>query len=164
MKIRTKTLWRVPVFCLVASWISFYVTIYLGQYCFVVKKLGDDGVMNSSIDPVASAIFKGTLFLGVLLLGGLWAFRTMTKKEIAYSAGIISAIYLILALLQMSFPTILGSGNFTVAALRNWVATFSFALFKISNSPHFALLASSFIPLLFIPFGRKTIKNTSGDS
>ena len=37
MKVRIQTLWKVPVFCMVASWISFSITVYLGRFLFWCK-------------------------------------------------------------------------------------------------------------------------------
>ena len=102
MKMRLRTLWRVPVYCLIASWISFYATVYLARFFFVVKSVGADGVTNVSADPVRSTIFHAVLFLAVLLIGGLWAFRSMTRAEIAVSAAIMTAVYLSVVLFQLN--------------------------------------------------------------
>lgn len=40
MHIRLHTLWRVPVYCLISSYVSFYVTTYLGSAFFVVRTEG----------------------------------------------------------------------------------------------------------------------------
>ena len=56
------------------------------------------------MDPLRSTLFQGVLFLAILLLGGLWAFRSMTKLEIAASAALISAVYLVVILLQLYLP------------------------------------------------------------
>ena len=56
MKLRLNTLWRVPVFCFVFSWISYYLTIYIGGFFFTVKTIGADGITELSADPVRSAI------------------------------------------------------------------------------------------------------------
>ena len=58
--------------------------VYLGRFFFVVQDMGPDGVIQISADPIRSAIFHGVLFLVVLFVGGLWAFRNMTKTEIVY--------------------------------------------------------------------------------
>ena len=88
MTIRPQTLWRVPVFCAVASAVSFFLTVYLGRFFFVVETTGADGVPVISADPLRSALFNGVLFVLVLLAGGLLAFRSMTRREIAVSAAI----------------------------------------------------------------------------
>lgn len=158
MHIRLHTLWRVPVFCLISSYVSFYVTVYLGSAFFVVRTMGADGVTNVSADPVRSAIFDGALFLIVLALGGLWAFRSMTRAEIALSAGIISAVYLIVVVLQLTVPSFPLSLSMQLAKFFNWTGTVSSWLLRLTDHFAFSTIAACFAPLLFIPFGRKTVK------
>lgn len=158
MHIRLHTLWRVPVFCLISSYVSFYVTVYLGSAFFVVRTMGADGVTNVSADPVRSAIFDAVLFLIVLALGGLWAFRSMTRAEIALSAGIISAVYLIVVVLQLTVPSFPLSLSMQLAKFFNWTGTVSSWLLRLTDHFAFSTIAACFAPLLFIPFGRKTVK------
>ena len=68
MQMQAKNLWKVPVYCAVASWISFYATVYLGRFFFVVQEIDANGVIQVSADPIRSAIFNGVLFLVVLFL------------------------------------------------------------------------------------------------
>ena len=100
MNVRVNTLWRVPVFYLCASWISFYLTVYLG-FLYLVKTTGADGVTEVSVDPIRSTIFDLVLLLAVLLLGGLWAFRSMTRREIAASAALLILPMLAIVLTQL---------------------------------------------------------------
>ena len=51
MKIRGNTLWRVPVFCILASVVCYYLTIYLGGMFYAVKTVDADGTIQASIDP-----------------------------------------------------------------------------------------------------------------
>lgn len=158
MNMRFNTLWRVPIFCTVASWISFYLTAYLGRYFFVVKTVGVDGVTEVSADPLRSAIFNGGLFLIVLLLGGLWAFHSMTKVEIAVSSAILFAIYLALILMQpylSNFPVSLSA---KLAAFQNWRGIFSSFILRLTNHFNFSVLLSTLTPFLFVPFGRKSVR------
>lgn len=161
MKIRINTLWRVPVFCLVSSWVSFYLTIYLGRFFFIVKTVGVDGVSEVSADPLRSAIFNGGLFLIVLLLGGLWAFRTMTRAEIAISAAIISAIYLALTLMQLYLPNFPASINVELATFQNWISILSSGLYKITGRFNLSVLSANLAPFLFVPSGRKAIRSSN---
>lgn len=156
MKLRAKTLWKVPVFCFIAGWIGFYVTVYLGRFFFVVEQMGADGIINGSADPVRSAIFHWVLFLAVLLTGGLWAFRAMTKAEIAVSAAIGSAIYLLTVLAQLLIPDFPVSLTLIFAYIQDWISTPASLLFRLTNNLPASAIMSSFAPLLFIPFGRKT--------
>lgn len=156
MKIRIQTLWKVPVFCMVASWISFYLTVYIGGFFFTVKTVGADGVTQVSADPVRSAIFHIALFLIVLLVGGLWVFRSMSKAEVTVSAGIASGIYLLIVLAQLYISNFPLSMSVTLAYIQNWTGTLSSFLLKLTDNLALSVILSSFAPLLFIPFGRKT--------
>ena len=125
MNVRIRTLWKVPVYCVVASWISFYLTVYLGGFFFTVKTVGADGVTQVSADPIRSAIFNMALFLIVLLIGGLWAFRSMSKAEIAVSSAIASGIFLLIVLAQLYIPSFPISLSIRLAYIQNWTGTVS---------------------------------------
>lgn len=153
MKLRPGTLWRVPVFCIIASWLSYYITIY-GGFFYVVRTTGADGAVEVSVDPLRSTLFQGVLFLAILLLGGLWAFRSMTKLEIAASAALISAVYLVVILLQLYLPGFPPALSVWLAPFQNWKGILSSLLLRFINF-HLALAASAFAPFLFVPFGRR---------
>ena len=153
MKLRPRTLWRVPVFCIIASWLSYYITIY-GGFLYMVRTTGADGAVEVSVDPLRSTIFQGVLFLAILLLGGLWAFRSMTKLEIAASAALISAVYLVVLLLQLYLPGFPPALSVWLAPFQNWKGILSSLLLRFINF-HLALAASAFAPFLFVPFGRR---------
>ena len=153
MKLRPGTLWRVPVFCIIASWLSYYITIY-GGFLYMVRTPGADGAVEVSVDPLRSTIFQGVLFLAILLLGGLWAFRSMTKLEIAASAALISAVYLVVILLQLYLPGFPLALSVWLAPFQNWKGILSSLLLRFMNF-HLALAASAFAPFLFVPFGRR---------
>lgn len=153
MKLRPRTLWRVPVFCIIASWLSYYITIY-GGFFYVVRTTGADGAVEVSVDPLRSTLFQGVLFLAILLLGGLWAFRSMTKLEIAASAALISALYLVVILLQLYLPGFPPALSVWLAPFQNWKGILSSLLLRFMNF-HLALAASAFAPFLFVPFGRR---------
>ena len=155
MKVRIQMLWKVPVYCAVASWISFYLTVYLGGFFFTVKTVGADGVTQVSADPIRSAIFNALLFLVVLLVGGLWAFRSMSKAEIAVSSTIASTIYLLIVLAQLFISSFPLSLSVTLAYIQNWTSTVSSFLLKLTDNLTVSVILSSFAPMLFIPFGRK---------
>ena len=156
MKVRIQTLWKVPVYCAVASWISFYLTVYLGGFFFTVKTVGADGITQVSADPIRSAIFNAVLFLIVLLVGGLWAFRSMSKAEIAASSAITSGIYLLIALAQLYILNFPLSLSVILAYIQNWISIVSSLILKLTDNLTASVILSSFAPLLFIPFGRKT--------
>lgn len=162
MKIRLNTLWRVPAFCLAASWVTFQLTIRMGWF-FVVKTTGPDGVVNASIDPVRSTIFDVALFLLVLLAGGLWFFRSMTKAEIAASAAIIAAFYLTVTLLELILPSFSVTLGVMLAEFFDWTSTIASLLYQAVHQLEFSTILACFAPFLFIPFGKNAIKQVSAE-
>ena len=89
----------------------------------------------------------------VLFVGGLWAFRNMTKKEIAVSAAIMTAVYLLLDLAQIIAPNY--STSLFFAYIQNWNAIPASFLFSLTDNLTVSSIISSFSPLLFILFARK---------
>lgn len=157
MKVRKQTLWRVPAYCLIASWLSFYVTVYLGDAFFMVRTIGEVGLLATNVNIVRYVLFNSALFLIVLLLGGLWAFRSMTRVEIAVSAGIMTVVYLIVLGIQLSLPQFPTSATFIIAIFQTWPGILSHLLALVTG-PHVLLAVTCFLaPLLFIPFGRKQV-------
>ena len=120
----------------------------------MVRTTGADGAVEVSVDPLRSTLFQGVLFLAILLLGGLWAFRSMTKLEIAASAALISALYLVVILLQLYLPGFPPALSVWLAPFQNWKGILSSLLLRFMNF-HLALAASAFAPFLFVPFGRR---------
>lgn len=155
MKIRLSVLWKVPVLCVVNGLLSYYLTIYLGGFFFVVETVGADGVEQFGADPLRSEIFNGVLFLLLLLLGGHFALRTMTKVEIGVSALIAAALYGAVVLAQICVPDFPLSVSIQLAPFQNWVTIPSSLLLAVTDHFNFSALASCFTPLLFVPFGKK---------
>jgi len=154
MRLRKISLMAVPVYCAVSSWISFYLTVYIGAHFYVVKSLDASGVTRVEIDPVRAVILNAALFLLVLVVGGL-LLRRMTRTELAVSAGIAAAIYLLIVVCQLLLPDFpLGLGV-ALAYVQNWTGTLASFLMKLGFGLNLAVILSSFAPLLFIPFGKK---------
>ena len=157
MTIRPQTLWRVPVFCAVASAVSFFLTVYLGRFFFVVETTGADGVPVISADPLRSALFNGVLFVLVLLAGGLLVFRSMTRREIAASAALFAGIDLVLCLLQLLAPDLRSPLLVPVALIQNWTAVPTSALYHLTGHLPVSALVACFSPFLFVPFGKRSV-------
>lgn len=158
MGIRLRTLWRVPVFCLAAGYISFYITVCLGHFFYVVKTVGADGVLELSLHPVRLPVWHGALFVLFLLVGGLWCFRSMTKAEIALSAVIAVALYLAVTIPELIVPGCLYSLSLsltvTLMKLDKWTSGLYYLLYTVTGQIGLSAVVSSFAPLLFIPFGK----------
>ena len=158
MKIRLKTLWRVPVFCLAAGWLTSYITIHMGWF-FAVQTPGEDGVINVSVDPIRGELLHAALFALVLLIGGLWLFRSMTRAEIAVSATIVVTFYLIIVVAELIVPNcffnVSPSLSIALILLQDWKTNLSSLLWAITDQFELSLVVSCFAPFLFVPFGRK---------
>ena len=156
MKFEVKNLWKVPVYCAVSSWASFYITAYLGRFFFVVKEMGTDGIITVSADPVRSAIFNVISFLLVLLVGVIWAFRNMTKQEIIASSAIASVIYLLITVLQLTITDL--PTSFMLACFQSWIAIPNSLLYALTGNLVVSALISCFSPMMFILFRVKRRK------
>ena len=160
MKMRRCTLWRVPVYCVIASILSYYLTIALSfLYIDTDVSVDAEGAIETMINPVRSAVLEGALFLAVLMVGGFCFFQSMTKKEIAVSAAIMSAIYLVIGIWQIwitpPFPLWLA-----IIQVQNWISHLAFVLIRLlESSILLCTFLSCFAPFLFVLFG-KDVDNT----
>lgn len=156
MRIRPKTLWRVPVLCTLGSWISYYLTIYLGGFFFVVKTVRADGVTEVSADRLRVNLFHGVIFLAVLLCGWLLV-RSMSRAEIAVSAGILTAVYLALDLVQLYGPGFPVEVSLFLAEFRELGGVVGSWLLQLTGNFTLSVLLADFYPFLFVFFGRRKI-------
>ena len=130
----SRTLWKAPVYCAAASWIIFYLTIYLGRFFFTVETVGADGTAQLSVDPVRYVVFDAALSLIVLLIGGLVVFRSMSKAEIGISAGIAAGIYLLIVLVQLYIPSFPISLSVSLAHFQTWTGTAASFFMKLTDN------------------------------
>lgn len=156
MKIRARTLWRVPVFCLLASLVTYWLTIYGGVF-YIQRTVGADGTVQLSTDPLRTALFSGVLFLAVLLVGGLWAFRSMSRREIALSAALLIAPMLAVVIAQLALPSFPVEVSLFLSRFYEWTGSLAYLLMRLSLPLPAATVAAQFAPLLFVPFGRREV-------
>ena len=147
--------WRIPAYCAVAGIVTFWLTVMIGGRFVAVTGMGADGIPTISVDPIRSALFNGILFVAVLLLGGLWFLKGMTKREIAVSASIASLIYLLLVALQIYLPDLAGRYVMQISHLQNWIAIPGALLSQLIRDVRAGIWMTNFTPFLFILFGRK---------
>ena len=151
MNIRVGTLWRVPVFCLLSSLACYWLTIFPGALIYVNRTVGENGTIEVSTDPVRSV-----LFLSVLLAGGLWAFRSMTRREIAASAALLILPMLAIVLGQLFLPAFPLKVSLFLSRFYCWTGNLASLLMQLSLPLPAATILAQFAPLLFILFGRRT--------
>lgn len=154
---RIRTLWRVPVFCLLASAVSYWLTIFPGYLFYVKRAVNADGSIEVSADPLRSTLLHIALFLLVLLAGGMWAFRSMTRREIAFSAALLILPMLAVVLAQLWLPSFPVNVSMFLSPFYNWNGSLSSLLIQCSFPLPAATIISQFAPLLFVPFGRQDV-------
>lgn len=157
MNIRVRTLWRVPVFCLLASLLCYWLTIFPGYLFYVKRVVNADGSVEVSTDPLRTLLFQGALFLLVLLIGGLWAFRSMTRREIACSAALLVLPMLAIVLAQLLLPAFPLNVSLFLARFYTWTGNLASLLMQCSLPLSAATVAAQLAPLLFIPFGQRKV-------
>lgn len=72
-----KTWWKVPLYCIVASWVSFQLETILGRWTLVTLP---DGSLTT--DFTRWRIMEAVLLAAIVCVGGFLFFRRMTRKEI----------------------------------------------------------------------------------
>lgn len=152
---RVRTLWRVPVFCLLASAVSYWLTIFPGYLFYVNRVANADDSIEVSVDPLRSTLLQIALFLLVLLPGGLWAFRSMARRGIACSAALLILPMLAIVLAQLWFPGFPPKVSVFLSPFYNWSRSLSSLLMRCSLPLPAATIIAQFAPLLFVPFGRR---------
>lgn len=157
MKLRKNMLWRVVLYFPIASFISGYISLLLSPFCFQ-RVTNPDGVVSAVVDPLKEGLLNGGLLLAVFLIGGLVFFRSMTRKEIVASAGILTAIEIILLLLAQVAPQLASNifnGPFWMMfSIFSMVASY---IARVLPVPVLPGLIAAFTPMLFVVFGKKSI-------
>ena len=155
MKKFPRSWWRIPAYCAAAGIVTFWLTVMIGGRFVAVTGMGADGIPTISVDPLRSALFNGVLFVAVLLLGGLWFLKGMTKREIAVSAAIASLIYLLLVAFQIYLPDLAGRYVMQITHLQNWIAIPGALLSQLTRDIRVGIWLTNFTPFLFLLFGKK---------
>ena len=156
MKNRKKTLWKVVLYFPIASLIGGYLRVALSSL-YMHRVTNPDGTLSAVVDPLKEGLVNGGLLLVVILIGGIVFFRTMSRKEIAQSAAILTAIEVILVLLEQVAPnfirTIFIGPLGMMFSLFSMVASYIAIVLPVPVLPH---LIAALTPMVFVFFGRKT--------
>jgi hypothetical protein len=154
MGIKKKTLWRVPLFCILAGVVSFNAIVFLAGRLITVR-LPDGSV---TADHTRVLILYGAIFVATVMLGGLVFFRNMTRKEIFFSASIVVAFGLATNLTQWALGLTTGRGAvfFLYASqIFEWSSVVPLLLYRLHQNLWLGACVGSLTPYLFIPFGKK---------
>ena len=152
MKIRTQKLWQLPLYYLAASWLSFYAIVLAGPF-FTNLTTDETGASVLSADPMRLLILHGIILAAVILIGGLWLCRSMTHREIAVSAGILSAVFLVPTVCNLAIPG--WHLPIFLVYFQTVNGIVSSALFRLTGQFELSAYVASFTPMLFVLFGKK---------
>ena len=149
-----KSWWKIPLYCIVTSWICFQLEIrLLGRWAIITLP---DGSISS--DNTRWMIICAILFIVVVCIGGFLFFHKMTHKEIFLSASILAVLNIVLGvftyLTQRTFPA------FTMlwSELTEWDSVFSQILFRLGlNEWLSAVIIWVLPPYVFLLFGKEKI-------
>lgn len=148
--------WKVPVYCIIAGWLCFQLMFnVLG--CFAIMPLAD-GTITS--DNTRWMILSGLAFAAVLAIGGFIFFRSMSKKEIFYSASVMVVLNVILGLITYRI-----NGFIFFLEISEWHSFVSQILYKLNVNDWVNAGIRCMTPYLFIPFGKgQTAKLKRGET
>lgn len=141
--------WKVPLYCLIASWICFQLEVRL-LLRFAIVTLPDGSI---SSDSTRSLIVFALVFMAVLLIGGLAFFRKISRMELLVSALVMVVLNAVVTLIAYKVQ-----GMFALywSEFTEWSIFIPQLLYKLGMEPD-NLLAGVLrwlAPLLFVAFGR----------
>ncbi len=142
--------WKVPLYCLIASWICFQLEVRL-LLRFAIVTLPDGSI---SSDSTRSLIVFALVFMAVLLIGGLAFFRKISRRELLVSALVMVVLNAVVTLIAYK-----AQGMFALywSEFTEWSIFIPQLLYKLGMEPDNLLagVLSWLAPLLFVPFGKK---------
>jgi len=152
MKVRIGQLWKVPLFCLAAGYLSFYV------YVFFISRFGVTVLPDGSYttNQLVTTLFSFLLFGGTLFTGH-YLFRNMTRKEVFLSASILVVFHLIVQTLQLvssNYDLTFRIGLYMTYATE-WCRIISILIHSVTNNVWIGAFVICFAPYLFVIIKRK---------
>lgn len=151
-----KSWWRIPLYCMAASWICFQFEIDLLSRWTIVTL--PDGSIES--DPTRWMVMSALLFLAVVCIGGFLFFRKMTRKEIFFSASILAALNIVLGIFTYLTQRTFMSFTLLWSELTEWDRVFSQILFQLGlNEWLSAAIVWILPPYIFLIFGKRDAGN-----
>lgn len=152
MKIRISQLWKVPVFCVAAGYISFYI------YVFFVSRFGVTVLPDGSYTTNKFlTMLLSLILLAATLAGGYLLFQKMTRSEIFTSASIIVGIHLILQLIQLlcQGSTLSFSIGMYFTYANEWCRIISEPFYLLTKNLWIGAFVVCFTPYLFVLLRKK---------
>lgn len=144
--------WKVPLYCIAASWICFQLEVrLLGRWAIVTLP---DGSISS--DNTRWMVMSAALFLAVVCIGGFVFFRRMTRKEIFCSACVLVVLNVVFGLFTYKMQRVFPSFTIFWSELTEWDSIVSQLLFQLDlNEWLSAAIAWLLPPYIFVLFGTR---------
>jgi hypothetical protein len=152
MKKAWKAWWKVPLYCIVASWICFQLEVrLLGRWAIVTLPDG-----SISADNTRWMIMSAVLFFIIVCIGGFLFFRKMTRKEIFCSASVLVVLNIVLGIFTHVMQRRFIDFTMLWSELTEWDGIFSQILLQLGlNDWISAVMIWVFPPYIFLLFGKK---------
>ena len=149
-----KSWWKVPLYCIVASWICFQLEVrLLGRWAIITLP---DGTITS--DNTRWMIMSAFVFLAVVSIGGFLFFRKMTHKEIFCSASVLVALNIVLGIFTYATQHTFAFFTILWSELTEWDSVFSQILLQLNlNEWLSAVIIWVLPPYIFLLFGKKEV-------
>ena len=150
MPIRTRTLWRVPLYCTAAGFLCYHASAFLtGRFAVVVQPDSAYGV-----DPVRSLVISAILMAFTVVIGAKAVFSGMTRRELFCSASLWVGIGLILSALQLSLGSTLPA-FLRLGFLQEWSRPLSQLVDLLTGTFWPGFVLQLLAPYLFVLFGQR---------
>ena len=149
MNFEKNTLWKVPVYCLLAGVVSFYASLFI--FTNIIYKNLD------YISKLVSYSVYLAIFAVALVVGGKIFLKGMTKKEIFFSASVIICFMEFINILEFIFniPQPFGTTfSIYISMAFQWTSIISKCIFDATENIYISAFVSSLAPYLFVIFGR----------
>lgn len=156
-----KNLWKVPLYCIIAGRVSFYLIAYVFKD-FIIRTYPDGSIAHNN---TGLFMVYGGVFVVTVLIGGMIFFRKMTRKEIFFSATIIVVFQMIISLMQLlmggsvGLARLLGINPMSLSRLYDWSGVVYQIILKMRVNAWLAIFIQSLMPYLFIVFGQRSSSN-----
>lgn len=148
MNIRIRTLWRIPMYCIVSGLIANRLVLSMDPFTMPVQPDGSTKIALNHMLILYGVIFAVTLLIGWLL------FHRMTRREIFWSAAILAMPSMLIVLLcQVIHPTPAPLSIVFVCVVQTWEWSGFLSVFGSWLGGMSSTFPRTLAPFLFVFFG-----------
>ena len=158
MRSWTKTIWQVPLFCVVAAWVDFHILaiplIRMSRFTL------PDGTVTTDRTRLMAVY---AIIFAVNAIAAWFCFHKRTRKELFYSAALLTAYGLVILVAQWIFQITTGPIACWFYYLHRPLEVFTFPdqllvwlVTRFTDSVFLPSIPGCFLPFLFVLLGRRT--------